>query len=691
MLEVAAALMLVPLTLFLPGLACFDLCFSRTHRTALEVFALRVLLSALLTTVTALALADSGCFSLLRVVVLLALGSAAAVFLRLIRRRAVILTGPVRDPDAWLLLPLLGVAALVFLRPHEYLYGGWDPAVYLQTAANIAATGRINFHDSLLAGMDGGTRTVFLAHKGWAEVMSGFRVINAAEGFISPQFQHVYSCWVALFYSAGGLPAALRVNALFGVLSVLAFYLAARDLFEERTTALMATLLLAGNVVQIWFARFSTAEIVAQYFVWSGIGLLVRHLRGASDGAGLLGGCCLGAAWLTHISTWFLAVPLLAVVLYRMTAGEARRDLPVTVTLAVCGGLAVLQNQLVSLSYIDLVRYARALASLHPLRLAAVAVLAALVLGWARRDHAARLQRLLGHPAARAALAFVIVGLTLYALLLRPRLVPVSHAAAVLEGDSLKRLLSNALSVRDMAKLFTPLGLGLAIAGAAWMVWRDLTRVRAPVFVMLAAVTVLVLYDRQVEPFYMFGARRFLIVVIPSLCLAMAYILSAVWRASRRMGRAVATACLAAVLLVPAAGGRQVVITRDYRGLTAFCRQVASLLPGDGRDRRVLLCDHEGLAAALRFFARENAFVIHARDDQRIRLLARQIAAWQKEGRTVFYLSEDVRPYAREWKLTETGRAHFASSRLERAPRFFPVERVRHEASPRLFRLTQAD
>ena len=688
MLELATVLTLVFCTFFLPGYVFFDFLFSRAQKDGLEVFFLRVLLSVLLTSGVALLLADFGVFSLLRVLGLLALVSGVAALGRRILPRVASDVRSVITQDGWALLLVLVGAALLFARPHEYLLGGWDPGVYLQTGAHIASTGGINFHDAILAAMDPAARDLFLANKGWPELVSGFRVISGTDGFVSPQFQHLYSCWIALFHGAAGLPLALRVNALFALLAVLAFYLAGRTLFDGMT-GLLAAVLLAGNVAEIWFARFSTSEIVAQFFVWSGLYLLALHLRGERTGYGIVGACCFGAAWLAHISALFLALPLLAVVFYRVAAGFLRRDLPLLLALLGCGVLVVLQNRYVSLGYSNLINYARWMVHLYPGWIAAALLVVALLIGLGRGDPG-RIDRLLNHKSIRAGLVLALVGLSLYAYVLRPHIVASSPAASVLEGDELKRLLSNSMSVRDLCALFTPLGLCMGIVGAAWIAWRGLTGARAPVFLIVLTVCVIVLYDKQVEPFYMFGARRFLIVVIPAVCLCVAYGLAALWRLSWRGGKPLALACLVVVLIVPMAHGRNAVMVRDYEGLTAFCRQVADLLP-PGRDRRVLLCDHEGLAAPLRFIHGENALVVRATDDRGMALLGRQILAWQEAGREVFYLSEEDRPYTREWEFVALGGAHFESARLEHAARFFPSESIRYQTSPQLFHLQPRD
>ena len=311
-----------------------------------------------------------------------------------------------------------------------------------------------------------------------------------------------------------------------------------------------------------------------------------------------------------------------------------------------------------------------------------------LVLG---RGRAERIERLLNSAAIRSGLVMLFVGLALYGYVLRPHVVASSHAATVLKGESLKRLFSNSLSVQDLGALFTLLGIGVGIAGAALMAWRGLTRVTAPIIFIVFTAIVLVLHDKQVEPFYMFGARRFLIVVIPAFCLFAAHGLASLRRLVWAGWKPLSLACLGVLLLVPLARGRNVAVTCDYQGLTAFCRQVASLLPPAGRDRRVVLCDDEFLAAPLYFFHRENTLVIRWKAVRNVALLNRQIRTWQEQGQEVFYLSEGDRPCTREWEFVPLGEAWFESSQLEHTFRFFPFQSICRASGPRLFHLRPRD
>jgi hypothetical protein len=261
--------------------------------------------------------------------------------------------------------------------------------------------------------------------------------------------------------------------------------------------------------------------------------------------------------------------------------------------------------------------------------------------------------------------------------------------AATRQGDDLRRLLSNALSLRDMGRLFTPLGLALAVGGAAALAWRGVTRAAAPVLAVGLFAGVVVLRDKLVEPIYLFGARRFLVAVIPFFCLMVAWSLARVREWPMRGARAAALVGLGVVLLVPAYRGRETWAVSDYVGLGALTGRVAGLLqaqPGP----RVVVCDDEWLAAPLHFFHGEDTLVFHGEGLRDAERLADQVRAWQGRGGAVYWLTWAEAPVALTLDFAPCGAAAFDSVRLGHSFRFFPEERVYRGAVFRLFRVTLA-
>ena len=87
---------------------------------------------------------------------------------------------------------------------------------------------------------------------------------NPEPGEINAQFMPGLSALLAVGYDIGGLPVMLRVNALVAVFCLLALYYFTRRFFGENA-ALFALLFLAICPAQIWAARITLTEILAQF------------------------------------------------------------------------------------------------------------------------------------------------------------------------------------------------------------------------------------------------------------------------------------------------------------------------------------------------------------------------------------------------------------------------------------------
>ena len=620
------SLIAVPFFLVLPGFAWRGLLPAYRSQDEVEICFGWVLVSVILTSLLALALAVCGLFSVLRLCSGLALIALAGFGLRRWRgRRVPCQTGnPSRDLP--FLLVVLGVALLLYLPPHEHIAGGWDPGVYVQTGANILRTGGINYRDPMFAALPMEEQRLFVhVRNGIPQRFPGFRIVED-HGLISPQFYHLYSCWLAIAQGLGGVRWALWFNPLLAVLALVAVFLTARTLFG-RAAGYAAMLLLAGNVVQIWFARFSTSEMLVQFLTWAGLYLFTVHAEEAPRGYGALAGLCFGLALFAHISAVLLVLPLLAVVYVRHVWGLGRKDGALLLMLVALTGLALLYNRTVALRYFDLLRFARLLVRRHAALVgdagcAALGLLLAGVHGreWCRRALTSRWTRL--------ALVCLLAGLAGYALGLRPPIVAASRAARVLQGDSLNRLLSNATSLRDMAWWVTLPGVALAVGGGCLVAWQGLNRRNILCWLLVVVSALVFFHDRMIEPLYMFTLRRFVPVVIPGLALGIALALVRVGRGGW-MRRSAACACGVAALAWPLARHAVIVGTADFRGLAGFCRQVAERVPANA----LVVCDGYWLAAPLHFLHGKTTLAVSDPTPEKCAGVHAALRRWAAAGR----------------------------------------------------------
>ncbi len=130
-----------------------------------------------------------------------------------------------------LALALLG--AWRFFPPSEYIIGGKDPGVYVNSGIQIAQRGAIVVHDV-------------------------------------SQFPHVFPASIAIGYALHGLTGARWTFGFWGILGLLSVYFAGARLLGRPAAAAAATLLVL-NVVQVWFSRYPNADIVMQAILFAAL------------------------------------------------------------------------------------------------------------------------------------------------------------------------------------------------------------------------------------------------------------------------------------------------------------------------------------------------------------------------------------------------------------------------------------
>jgi hypothetical protein len=146
----------------------------------------------------ALALADLGRFAAWPCVGA-ACAAAALVYFLAVRGDADDETSPTQGRILAVLaaLGLAGGTLAFTLPPSEMILGGWDPGVYLHTAASVANDGALRIVDEDLAGLDEREREVVSRNLfGVSEPFGGMRVLP--DGRTSPEFHHLYPSLLAV-------------------------------------------------------------------------------------------------------------------------------------------------------------------------------------------------------------------------------------------------------------------------------------------------------------------------------------------------------------------------------------------------------------------------------------------------------------------------------------------------------------
>jgi hypothetical protein len=182
-----------------------------------------------------------------------------------------------------LLLVLLGVWR--FLPPSEYIIGGKDPGVYVNEGIRLAQRGAIVARDPAVANVPEFARSLFFAvdttRDRFVSVrFMGFYLLDPETGAVVSQFPHVYPASIAIGYAVDGLSGARYTFTFWGVLGLVSIYFLGARLLG-RPAAAAAAILLALNVVQLWFARYPNADIVMQALLFAA---LLANARAHVDG-----------------------------------------------------------------------------------------------------------------------------------------------------------------------------------------------------------------------------------------------------------------------------------------------------------------------------------------------------------------------------------------------------------------------
>jgi hypothetical protein len=398
---------LIPIGLYLPGHLLAGSLVSKGDGWT-ELLLLRVACSAAVSTPVLVALALLERFETPFILGVLGASSAVAAFC--CRKRG----GPPARPGRWDLvaLVLVAVAFALYARPAEYVLKDRDPGVYTVAAAKMARTGELLTRDPLV-----GAVTSFHEFEYGAK-HPGFFVQGA--DLLVPQFFPAPFAWLGLGNLVGGTWGELYVVPLFGALSVGMAFVLGRELFG-RWAGLVGAALLAVSYTQVWWSRYPSSEVMAQFFILAGLWSAARYVRDGGVGTGALAGTLLGGAMMIRVDAFLATLVVPALILHDLLLGHSpRRWAAMCAPLLLAGGAMLLYASTVGERYLDLIHdlhVPESVRTLSPYLLggASLVVLSA-VLVLRRYSWGERYERLLALHGRRVALlaALVIVGAALW-------------------------------------------------------------------------------------------------------------------------------------------------------------------------------------------------------------------------------------------------------------------------------------
>jgi hypothetical protein len=501
-----ATLIAVLLLAYLPGAVLFRVPGAerawRARRPAEERGFWAVLLSVIWSVAVAMALGAAGAYRLDRV---LLINGGAALALAIAARGRLTFAGEARWPGPGVLLPaaIAGLGIWLYFPAAEYFMGGKDPGVYVSEGVQIARGGGLTIDDRSVASVPAESRDLFFsisnARFPYYVRFMGFLMPDPPDGHVTGQFPHGFPASVALAYDVAGLDGARAAIAIWAVLGLLAVYFAGARLLG-RVGAAIACVLLAINVLEVWFGRYPNAELMSQAMLFAAL-LAFRHtLDGSPRFFGIVAALLVGLQLFIRFDA-LVSVGAIGGAALLAAVTRERVGWPFAVTFLVTSTIGIWY--LVSPMYHYSAGYTGTVYYSGGYWIAAALAIAAAA--FVRLMRVERMRQLTEHWLPRV-LAATIVGLAVYAYFFREpggRLAP-----------------QDAYALRRFAWYVTDIGLWAAIAGFGLLIltrfWKD-----PAFFVTAAAYSVLIFYKPRIVPEHFWTGRRFLTMILPAVMLSM--------------------------------------------------------------------------------------------------------------------------------------------------------------------------
>ncbi len=586
------------------------------------------------------------------------------------------------------LVGLLALLSLIYFRPHEFIMGGADAGVYVNMGAQIARSGHLLIEDPFIAQLDPSFYPVFfreqppnyLTHYYY---LPGFYVSDSVAGQIIPQFYALQAIPIAILTAIGGVQLGLMATPMWGLLGIGAVFFLARSLFDRRV-ALLAALLLGVVILQNWFSRYPTAEMLTQVYLFAGLYALSRVLQEQVPARswGFLAGLWLGLIFLARID-----MILVMAVLFLLLIGlaVARRWSTGLTSFTVTVGLLIFQSVIHAVLFAWPYTYntyqgvlSVLLGRNGPVWWAmglGVLLMLFVGLGLIKRVEKERRARIVYR--LRIMLIVFIIGAALYAYFLRPILESASTGDYWYGASQITS--TNRENLVRIGWYVTPLGLAISLIGLCLIIWRKRS-LAVQVFVAIGVLsTVVYVINILNNPHQIYAMRRYVPVVMPALMIWGAYGLAAVSRVRWRGAKVVAALALLAWLGGMVWQSRVIWRQVDYAGaIEALTQLDRQLEPG-----AIVLFDDQSpvgvgdaIGTPLHFIFEHPVLVL--RDPQAVTSTALQslVHDWQQHGYRVYVVSESTKEASIKNSLPLSGAQPFTFDTTLLQPTYtdYPVQ-----------------
>ncbi len=215
---------------------------------------------------------------------------------------------------------VIAAASLIWyaMFPTQYLDGGRDYGLYAINGVHIADTGSMRYHDDWLS--ENYDEVKDFVSDEYIAIFSN--VYNGTDegadvdpGNLDPQFLPAFPAVLAVGYDVAGLDGLFRVNAVISALCLVCIYGIAVTLFS-RSVGIISALFLALCPAQVWGARITQSEQLAQFMFLFSVWMLVLGFRKNSRGSWIIGSAAVGIGCFVRMDNYFVVTALFALICY---------------------------------------------------------------------------------------------------------------------------------------------------------------------------------------------------------------------------------------------------------------------------------------------------------------------------------------------------------------------------------------
>lgn len=538
-----------------------------------------------------------------------------------------------------LFIGILLVAIGLGSFPSEYILGGRDPGVYINTGIYLAHTGSLIIQDKLLEGMEASQQELFYrpAYYNYAKYPGFF-----GEGStILPQFLPLFSVWVAIFYLTLGLKGALGVSVFFGILGISGVYLAGRQIFHP-FVGLLSAFLLTINTIQIWYMRYPSPEVLLQFLIFAGIYTYERYRREINGWLGMVSAVALGLTLLVKPLAFLLLIPIGLYVYGKTSLNYTSLDGYFIFPFMLCLFHAVLHiywfNSYYMLGHLERLQANKLLISL----LITLGILSWLSLQWSPHLRNLIFQKIPLFSRLRIPLSILLITLSLYAYFIRPQL-----AQEVYHPEMARLDRDYAMdSLVHLGWYLSPVAIFLGVLGTCLFIYNRLDRVNLFFLLIGLIFSFSVLKGTEDAWDHFWIMRRFVPVVIPTFLLFTAYTLWHLFKfcpttpnGISQLPRWIFFAVLIFLLTYSLGVAKPILTHQEYSGIIRQMDQIAKVFP----DRAVVVMDNFDItiriAPPLEYIYQKKALVLYQNTLESYQKFIQLAHRWMQEGQEVYFVT----------------------------------------------------